>query len=306
MNKIKVSSHIILIKGENEGKYPFCNCLLINDGVKCLIDSGAGANQMIELSRGEINYLINSHAHEDHTCLNTLFKNAEIYCHEYDAPAIESIEELKKRYGPPNSVIYSLMSYFLNTLNFKPSRVSLRFKDNDEFRFGAVKLKVIHTPGHSIGHCCFLIDDEDTRVIHLSDIDLTSFGPWYGCLDCDVDMFINSINKVIEIVETMNINIATSSHKSIIIGREEIKIRLRNYLNKIFDREGKILKLLSSERSIDELVGKGLIYSKFPDPKLAYMNFEKVMIEKHIERLLRKGLVENVNGRFRLKLNATT
>lgn len=301
MKRIKVSSHLFLIKGENEGKYPFCNCLLINDEVKCLIDSGAGANQMVELNREKINYLINSHAHEDHTYLNTLFKNAEIYCHEHDASAIESVEELKKRYGPPNSVIYSLMDYFLKALNFKPSRVSLRFKDNDEFSFGAVKLRVIHTPGHSIGHCCFLIDDEDTRVIHLSDIDLTSFGPWYGCLDCDVDMFINSINRVIEIVETMNINIATSSHKNTIIGTDEIKIKLRNYLNKIFNREKEVLKLLNNEKSIDDLVGKGLIYSKFPEPKLAYMTFEKIMIEKHIKRLLRKGLVENVNGKFKAK-----
>ncbi len=292
----KVSKHVFLIRGENKGKYPFCNCLFIDDRLKCLIDSGAGASQMMRLNMEGIDYLINSHAHEDHTFLNALLRNARVCCHENDAVAIESTEELKKRYGPPNSEIYNLMDYFLEVLNFKPSRVDLRLRGNDEFSFGNVRLKVIHTPGHSIGHCCFLIDDGDTRLIHLSDIDLTSFGPWYGCLDCDVDMFIDSISKIIEIVEVMNINIATSSHNEVVTGKEEIKMRLKNYCNKIFDREREILKLLTTERSIDNLVGRGLIYSRFPEPKLAYMIFEKVMIEKHIERLLRKGLIKSIRS----------
>jgi glyoxylase-like metal-dependent hydrolase (beta-lactamase superfamily II) len=301
MMSVRVSKHVFLIKGENEGKYPFCNCLLIDDRVKCLIDSGAGLSRMMGISMEKIDYLINSHAHEDHTFLNTLFKNVNICCHENDVVAVESVEELKRRYGQPNSEIYSLMNYFLNALNYKPSRVSLRLKDNDEFSFGDVKLRVIHTPGHSIGHCCFLIDDGDSRIIHLSDIDLTSFGPWYGCLDCDVDMFINSISKIIELIEVMNINIATSSHKEVVIGKEEIKVRLKDYLNKILNREREILKLLNTEKSIDDLVGRGLIYSRFPEPRLAYMVFEKVMIEKHIERLLRRGLVDNINGKFKVK-----
>jgi glyoxylase-like metal-dependent hydrolase (beta-lactamase superfamily II) len=298
---VRVSKHVFLIKGENEGKYPFCNCLLIDDRIKCLIDSGAGVSRIMGIGVENVDYLINSHAHEDHTFLNALFKNVHVCCHENDAAAVESVEELKKRYGQPNSEIYSLMDYFLNALNYKPSRVSLRLKDNDELSFGDVKLRVIHTPGHSIGHCCFLIDDCGIKIIHLSDIDLTSFGPWYGCLDCDVDMFINSINKIIKLVEVMNINIATSSHKEVVIGNEEIKARLKEYLNKIFSREAEILKLLNTERSIDDLVGRGLIYSRFPEPKLAYMVFEKVMIEKHIERLLRRGLIDNINGKFKIR-----
>jgi glyoxylase-like metal-dependent hydrolase (beta-lactamase superfamily II) len=298
---VRVSKHVFLIKGENEGKYPFCNCLFIDDRIKCLIDSGAGVSRIMGIGVENVDYLINSHAHEDHTFLNALFKNVHVCCHENDAAAVESVEELKKRYGQPNSEIYSLMDYFLNALNYKPSRVSLRLKDNDELSFGDVKLRVIHTPGHSIGHCCFLIDDCGIKIIHLSDIDLTSFGPWYGCLDCDVDMFINSISKIIKLVEVMNINIATSSHKEVVIGNEEIKARLKEYLNKIFSREAEILNLLNTERSIDDLVGRGLIYSRFPEPKLAYMVFEKVMIEKHIERLLRRGLIDNINGKFKIR-----
>jgi len=299
MKSFKVSERVFVVEGENKGRYPFCNCLFIDDTEDCLVDSGAGAKKLMKLGTERIDYLINSHFHEDHTRCNVLFKNTEICCHIYDAEAVESIEELKRRYGPPNSQMYSLTSYFLAMLDYRPSEVSVRFKDNDEFSFRTVKLRVIHTSGHSIGHCCFLIDDLGKRIIHLSDIDLTAFGPWYGCLDCDIDMFINSINTLIEMVETTNIQVATSSHEKVIAGKEEIKIRLENYLSKIFDREQKILGLLKVERSIGDLVGKGLIYSKFGEPELVYMIFEEIMLEKHIQRLLKSGLVENTNGKFK-------
>jgi glyoxylase-like metal-dependent hydrolase (beta-lactamase superfamily II) len=92
----KISEHTYLIEGENGGKYPYCNCLFIDDDKKVLIDSGAGKN----LKQGFIkpNYIFNSHWHEDHITYNDLF-NAEIYIHNQDASAITSYEEFKQRYG---------------------------------------------------------------------------------------------------------------------------------------------------------------------------------------------------------------
>lgn len=36
------------------------------------------------------------------------------------------------------------------------------FKDGDELVFDEIKFKVIHTPGHTIGSCCFLVEEEKT------------------------------------------------------------------------------------------------------------------------------------------------
>nr|MDO8133003.1 hypothetical protein [Candidatus Njordarchaeum guaymaensis] len=114
-------------------------------------------------------------------------------------------------------------------------------------------------------------------------------------------MFINSIKTLIEILETMNIQVAISSHERIITGKEKMKNRLENYLGKIFDREQKILGLLDVERSAGDLVGKGLIYNKFGEPEIVYRILEEIMLEKHTQRLLKNGLVENINGRFKAK-----
>ncbi|MHA1432095.1 MAG: MBL fold metallo-hydrolase [Candidatus Freyarchaeota archaeon] len=81
--------------------------------------------------------------------------------------------------------------------SFCPKRKSL----------GDTKLQVLHTPGHSRGHCCFLLPEE--KIVFLSDIDLTSFGPWYGALDSNVDDFIDSIEKL----KRMSFEIAVTSHK---------------------------------------------------------------------------------------------
>ncbi len=38
----KLSEHVCFVEGENGGKYPFCNSLLVKDEKCCLIDTWAG------------------------------------------------------------------------------------------------------------------------------------------------------------------------------------------------------------------------------------------------------------------------
>ncbi len=268
---MKLSDGIYLIEGENHGRYPFCNCIFIKNG-RCLLDSGAG--ESISSLNPEV--IINSHWHEDHIPKNCIAKR--VLAHELDANAIENFEEFKRRYG-----IGDFVKIFVN---FEFCKVSETFGDGDILEFG-VDIETIHTPGHSLGHCCFLIDGE---ILYLGDIDLTSFGPWYGCLDCNVDDFVTSIRKVRKIVEK-GVEIAVPSHGPAVFGKEKILSSLDRYLEKIFEREERIKELgfkNSDFRKLgfeESLVGRGIIYKKLPEPKEVYGHFEKVMIEKHLERL---------------------
>lgn len=63
-----------------------------------------------------------------------------------------------------------------------------------------------------------------------SDIDLSRFGPWYGHLCSNVDDFICSIKKCIEI----NPSTIVTSHKGIFT--DNIIQRLEDYLNVIYKR----------------------------------------------------------------------
>jgi glyoxylase-like metal-dependent hydrolase (beta-lactamase superfamily II) len=74
----------------------------------------------------ELKYIILTHHHYDHTTATLAVKretSAEILIHEEDA----------------------------NYLDFKPDRT---LKDNEILNLGDVKLKIIHTPGHTPGSIC--------------------------------------------------------------------------------------------------------------------------------------------------------
>ncbi|MCX8172640.1 MAG: MBL fold metallo-hydrolase, partial [Archaeoglobaceae archaeon] len=155
-------------------------------------------------------------------------------------------------------------------------KVDELIEDGELLKLGGKEIEVIHTPGHSAGHCCFLID---SKILYLADIDLTSFGPWYGCLDCDVQDFLDSIDKLLKMAES--VEIAVPSHGEP-VGGEDLKERLLKYKEKIFEREKKIIEAINA--GVDP-VGKNIIYRKYPEPTEIYRSFERIMIKKHLDRL---------------------
>ncbi len=295
MKWVELTDNIFFIEGQNNGRYPFSNSLFINDESTVLIDTGLGKNVLERIIREKrVDLVINSHCHEDHINYNYLFKDAKICCHKLDAPAIRSVDELLNRYGPQeNEAVKAIEIFIREIFELRESRVDVEFEDNYVFDLGNVKLKVIYTPGHSIGHCCFYVPDE--KILFLSDIDLTSFGPWYGCLDSDIDHFIDSINKV----KSLRPEIVITSHKGIITGNDAIEVKFNEYLDKIFERDRKLLGFLREERTIDEIVNKAIIYGQFPEPKVVFKYFERIMIEKHLHRLIRKGFVFKTKKGFK-------
>ena len=154
----------------------------------------------------------------------------------------------------------------------------------------------------------------------MGDTDLASFGPWYGCLDCDVDDFVNSINNIAEVVDAEKVEIAVS-----VIGGQswewkiswqvdsisvtdiflyvQVKIKLVSEAEK--DRVRGVLKLLilkeleKSDATGYELIQKISAKAKKPSPgsvypllkELANASFLNVRVEgnKKIYSLSEKG-----------------
>ncbi|WP_456469481.1 MBL fold metallo-hydrolase [Archaeoglobus sp.] len=257
---MKIRDRVHLIEGPNKGKYPYSNSVLI--GNSCLIDTGAGD----VLRNLKVDWVINSHWHEDHIALNKIGKR--VAAHAFDAEAIESYEEFRERYG-----MGDIVKLFIN---FEFGNVDRTFEDGEEFEFEGVRVEVLHTPGHSAGHCCFIIDE---KVIFLGDIDLTSFGPWYGCRDCNVRDFVKSIERIKDVVQERNISVAIPSHGDAVFGKEKIVRKLEDYLKVIYERDKKIRELISSG---EDPVGRGIIYRKIPEPRDVFLNFEKIMVKKHL------------------------
>lgn len=287
---IPITEKIFFIEGMNQGRYTFSNSLYINDDIKAIIDTGVGKQLLRNLIKKNLGneeiLIINSHCHEDHIFGNYIFKNSKIAIHYLDAPILKSIDKLLELYGLSDPKFKEMNDNFFAIFNLRNYPIDTEFDDNFIFDLGETKLQVIHTPGHSAGHCCFY--EPQNKILFLSDIDLSSFGPFYGAIDCSIDNFIESINKVIKI----NPEIVVSSHKGIF--KEGIIEKLNAFLEKIYEREEKILDFLDIERNLDEIVKKALIYGKFPEPKAFYEIAERIMIELHLERLLKANKIQKL------------
>jgi len=106
-----------------------------DSGEAAVVDPGWEYKKLIQICEEnnlKINKILLTHTHQDHTLdLRKIVKktNAEVYVHES--------EDLKDK-------------------GYKIKNI----KDNDEVSVGKINIKVLHTPGHTLGGVCFLFDNK--------------------------------------------------------------------------------------------------------------------------------------------------
>lgn len=124
------------------------NCYIVkdeatNEGI--IIDPGGNAGEIIKAVSDEkmtVKYVVNTHGHSDHIGANTEIcqaLNAKLLIHKADK---DMLTDSKKN-----------LSYFMG-LNIISKMADEFVAHGDVIEFGTIKLKVIHTPGHSEGGIC--------------------------------------------------------------------------------------------------------------------------------------------------------
>ncbi|MFX1505671.1 MAG: MBL fold metallo-hydrolase [Promethearchaeota archaeon] len=290
----------LFVLGENGGTYPFSHSLLlkINKKDTVLFDSGFGHTRVKEvINEFNITKVFLSHWHEDHISGNYLLKEkqAEFYSHPLDARLLRDIGQFQTFYETVGSSVEDYFQELLLSMKIENLTKIQEVDDNTEIKIGnSFTIKVIHTPGHSAGHCCYY--EPNLLLIFLADIDLSGLGPWYGCLDSNLEDYMKSIDRLIQ----MDIEYAISSHKGIFQGKKEIKNQLLRFQKVIDLRDNKILEELSegTTKSIEDLIGRGIIYRNYKQMREYLFIAEKLMISKHITRLIKRGIVSKSENRF--------
>src|SRR3989338_1938717 len=106
-----------------------------------VVDAGWEIDKLISAANEEklkINRIILTHSHYDHVQKADELAskvNADVYFHELE------FDEIKRTIKNPNIKIHKL-------------------KNNDEIKIGGIKIKVIHTPGHTPGAACLLFENK--------------------------------------------------------------------------------------------------------------------------------------------------
>lgn len=284
--------NIYFIKGARNGKYPYSHSLLIED---YLIDTGISSRLLRKLKRQfPINNVLLSHWHEDHTSGNRLLSNANFFIHSKDKFLIENVDKFYEYYGISNSPAEEEFEWLWESFKLGNTKIEKALTDNEIIKVGNdYELKVIHTPGHTAGHCSFL--ELNSRTAFLADIDLTNF-VFYAGIDSNLIDFEESLDKLID----LDIEMAATGHRGIIEGGKEIKEELIKYKSVIHKRDERILSNFPETKPIlvIDFKGKNLIYKYYSEFKNYDIIAEMIMIQKHFEKFITNKLIQQEGKGF--------
>lgn len=148
------------------------NCYLViheNSKKACLIDPAVYDDEIVNVIITEgitLEYIILTHGHFDHILGANIFKEktgAKITIHGIE---FEYLQDLLKSLTSLYSGGKIVVDKYIN--------------ENDVLIFGGISLRVIHTPGHTRGSCCFTCENE--KVMFTGD---TLFNGSIGRCDFD-------------------------------------------------------------------------------------------------------------------------
>lgn len=115
--------------------------------IDCSSEGASDIMRYVEANKLHLKYILLTHGHFDHVLgVNWYKENYKIpaYMHEGDLSILEK------------------MNVFMQMMRQKPvevPQIERTFTINDSFSIGGRVIKIIHTPGHTMGSVCFLIDD---------------------------------------------------------------------------------------------------------------------------------------------------
>ena len=302
---------IKVIQGQNNGRFPFCNSLLVDDGVKVIIDPGAGLDLMKQIRKSmDIDLVVNTHFHFDHIAYNYLFDHSRIFINDREGECYRDRSEILKHLGltdyygdtwtqrwldrisRPDSVQSPYTPQNRHEWWLSTARLDGTYQWGDVMDFGTTRMEVIGTPGHSDGFCCLYFPNEG--IVYTGDIDLTSFGPWCFGADSDIDQFVKSA----KIIENLDAETYITGHEAGIVNRDDFRMALIKYIEVFEKREEKILAALTKPISLNDLCAMGLIYGKkfLVDEWVAA--WDSVAVRKHLDRLSARGIITCADGKY--------
>lgn len=275
---------IKIIEGPNDSKVPFSRSLFIDGAEKVLIDTGADPRALENLEqKHSMNLIINTHYHPDHTCHNYLFPNTEKWINPIEFETVSSIENVAKENGIfqewgkegvdqwkktiPDEWITSLLS------------INGTYEYEKQYNLGDVNMILLHTPGHTKGFACPYFPD--LGIVYTGDYDMTSFGPWYNGTDGDIEDFVRSGQRLLN----LDADVYITGHQKGVFTKTEFTRSMSDYLAIIDQRDDIISKHVQSGMDFEELSSIGIFYPKKTLEHTLLRTWERSGIRKHLERL---------------------
>jgi glyoxylase-like metal-dependent hydrolase (beta-lactamase superfamily II) len=288
--------------GEKTGKYPDGNQVVVRGSdTLAAFDTPQVANRIgPDFDRADL--VVLGHVHEDHMAGLHRVPGAEVHVHEADVEAARSWEGLTRHYGYTPEVLLDLKAKIEKQFDYRPRPDAIAYRDGTTWDLGGVRVRAVHMPGHTAGHCVLMV--EPHGIAFIGDIDLSGFGPYYGDATSSLAQFRDSLERIESLPASVWI---TSHHKGVITDRDVFLKMLHAFKARIDEREEKLLGMLAAgPRTLAELVRERLLYPA-DHADLWVDCAEERSIVQHLDELLAAGRVErDGDRRFRLAAGAPT
>ena len=134
------------------------NCYLVKTGENSgvVIDPADKGKDVVAAARDfgmNIEKILLTHGHFDHTGGVNEIKDitgAKVYIHENDECMLSDGNKA--------------LAYFCPSKKYEEKQADVTLKDGDTIEQDGVVFRVMHTPGHSAGSVCFLVDGEESYM----------------------------------------------------------------------------------------------------------------------------------------------
>jgi glyoxylase-like metal-dependent hydrolase (beta-lactamase superfamily II) len=169
--------------------------LLLGSEKALLIDTGAGVCPIKPLIDDIVKdrelLVINTHSHFDHRGGNHEFE--KIYIHKSEVSNARQVFDVSFLKDSSKPIV---SNYSKNDFKLLPAKEIIPIQDGKQFDLGGLSMKIIHTPGHSIGSISLLSDRDE-----LFTGDTAHYGSMYLPRRKTFPVFISSLRKLSELYE---------------------------------------------------------------------------------------------------------
>lgn len=285
------------------GEFPLCNTPIVLSDEITIIDPGCRLEDLRvflkskSLDIHDIDNVIISHIHPDHIThaarIQRLAK-AKVIANEITAPCFNDKEEMKRFLGfHPHQKVRPFWEELVNEKMYgalDEGSVDIVVHDGESIALGDVVMRILYTPGHLPDHMCVIFPEME--YVFGADIDCTDFGPFYGHPNSSIPLFKESI----QMLRGMDFKGLISGHLAEPLV-ENYRAALKSYELQIDMRDDFVLMAISGGAgTIDEITMSPIIYKSLSN--FVFLQFEKWMIEHHVNSLVVKKQVELENDRF--------
>jgi glyoxylase-like metal-dependent hydrolase (beta-lactamase superfamily II) len=284
--------------GGKNGKYPDGNQVVVRGADTLAVFDTPQVSNRIGAAFDDADLAILGHVHEDHMAGLHRIPRAAVHVHEADVEAARSWAGLSRHYGYPDEVLVALRTKIERDFDYLPRPDATAYADGARWDLGGgVSVQAVHMPGHTAGHSVLVV--EPVGVAFIGDIDLSSFGPYYGDATSGLAAFRRTLRRVADVPASVWV---TSHHKGVFTDRPAFERALAAFAATLEAREAKLLAMLGdAARTLDELVAMRLLYP---------VGYEEVWIDcaerrtiaQHLEEMRADGRIEaGDDGRFRAR-----